>query len=85
MHARTSTAEETAMLAFELAIYVAVRSGVPESVVEARVSDEERVAVIEDELLRRSITDPRDPRARSRDVFDSAAGRIEALLLAAAA
>jgi hypothetical protein len=73
------------MLAFELAIYVSVRSGVPESVVEARVSDEERVAVVKDELLRRSITDARDPRARSRDVFDSAADRIEALLVAAAA
>jgi hypothetical protein len=79
------TADQTALLAFELAIYVSVRAGVPESVVEARVSDEERVTIIEDVLSRSSITDPRDLRARSRDVFDSAAERVEVLLVAAAA
>jgi hypothetical protein len=79
------TVEETAMLAFELAVYVAVRRDVPESVVEARVSECERIGIIADELARRGITDPRDPRTRARDVFDSAAHRVETLLLPTAA
>jgi predicted RNase H-like nuclease len=73
------------MLAYELAIYVSVRCDVPESVVEARVSEAERSAIINEELARRSITDPRDRRARSRDVFDAAAHRVEAFLSARAA
>jgi hypothetical protein len=75
------TVEETAMLAFELAIYVSVRCDVPEPVLEARVSEAERIGIIVDELARRGITDPRDPRTRGRDLFDSAAHRVEALLL----
>jgi hypothetical protein len=70
------------MLAFELAVYVAVRRDVPESVVEARVSEAERIGIIADELARCGITDPRDQRAHSHDVFDAAAHRVEALLAA---
>jgi hypothetical protein len=73
------------MLAFELALYVSVRRDLPEWFVEARVSEAERSAIIREELARRSITDPRDQRARSRDLFEAAAHRVEALLLARAA
>jgi hypothetical protein len=81
----TFTADELATLAYEVAIYVAVRADVPECVVEARVSEAERIAIVKEELVRRSITDPRDQRVRSRDVFDSAADRLERLLGARAA
>jgi hypothetical protein len=74
------TVEETAMLAFELAIYVAVRCDLPESVIEEHVTEAKRSAIIEEELARRSITDLRAQRVRSRDVFDAAAHRVEALL-----
>jgi hypothetical protein len=77
--------EQAAMLAFELGVYVSVRCDVPESVVEARVSEAERSAILNEELVRRSITDLRDQRTRSRDVFDAAAHRVEALLVARAA
>jgi hypothetical protein len=73
------------MLAFELALYVSDRWDVPTSVVEECVPQVERVAIVEDELTRRWITDPSDPRARSRDVFESAAHRLEALLATTAA
>jgi hypothetical protein len=77
------TKEQTAMLAFELAMYVSLRCDVPESMVEAHVSEAERSAIITEELARRSITDPRDQLARSSNVFDAAADRVEALLPAA--
>jgi hypothetical protein len=85
MRRSSFTVEQTAMLAFELAIYVSVRCDVPESVVETRVSEVERSAIINEELARRSISDPCDQRARSRETFDAAARQVEALLAARAA
>jgi hypothetical protein len=85
MRQSSITVAQTAMLAFELTIYVSERSDVPESVVEEHVTEAKRGAIIKEELARRSITDPRDQRARSRDVFDAAAHRVEALLSARAA
>jgi hypothetical protein len=79
------SADQLRMLAFELAIYVSVRCGVDESAVEARVSEAERVAIISEELTSRSIGDARNPLARSQAVFDSAADRVEAMLMARAA
>jgi hypothetical protein len=85
MRHNSFSVEQTAMLAFELTIYVSEMSDVPESVVEEHVTEAKRGAIIKEELARRSITDPGDQRARGRDVFDAAAHRVEALLPARAA